>query len=69
MEQAAEARTEAAEGERAAKAPRGRAAKSVAAATVGALAGALGRTVGREVIRGMFGLLGAKPPRTTRRSR
>ncbi len=69
MEQAAEARTEAAEEAKAAKAPRGRAAKSVAAVTVGALAGALGRTVGREVIRGMFGLLGAKPPRTTRRRR
>ncbi|HJS46613.1 MAG TPA: helicase HerA-like domain-containing protein [Gemmatimonadales bacterium] len=50
-------------------APRERVGKSVAAITVGALAGAIGRTVGREVIRGMFGLLGAKPPRTTRRRR
>ena len=27
----------------------------------------VGRTVVREVVRGLFGLLGAKPPRTTRR--
>jgi hypothetical protein len=39
----------------------------------GAFAGALGatfaRTVGREVVRGVFGMLGRKPPRTTRRTR
>ncbi|HSE28606.1 MAG TPA: helicase HerA-like domain-containing protein [Gemmatimonadales bacterium] len=69
MERAAEARTEAAREEAAGKSPRARATKSVAAVTVGALAGALGRTVGREVIRGMFGLLGAKPPKATRRRR
>ncbi len=69
MERAAEAKAETAEEEGMARAPRGRATKSVAAVTVGALAGALGRTVGREVIRGMFGLLGAKPPKATRRRR
>jgi DNA helicase HerA-like ATPase len=52
----------------------GRAGKTVAQVAGGALVGALsttiGRTVGREIIRGVFGLLGAKPPRTTsRRSR
>jgi DNA double-strand break repair helicase HerA and related ATPase len=53
----------------------GRAAKTMAQVAGGALVGALstsiGRTVGREIIRGMFGLLGAKPPRSTssRRSR
>jgi DNA helicase HerA-like ATPase len=66
MEQAEEAEARA---EAEAPRKRSRATKSVAAVTVGALAGALGRTVGREVIRGMFGLLGAKPPRATRRSR
>jgi DNA helicase HerA-like ATPase len=34
---------------------------------LGSLSNQIGRTVGREVIRGIFGLLGAKPPRTTRR--
>jgi len=52
----------------------GRAGKTIAQVTGGALVGALtssiGRTVGREIIRGVFGLLGAKPPRSTsRRSR
>jgi len=52
----------------------GRAGKTVAQMAGGALVGALsttiGRTVGREIIRGVFGLLGAKPSRTTsRRSR
>ena len=56
------------------QAPRGRAGKTVAQAAGGALIGALsstvGRSIGREIIRGVFGLLGAKPPRaTTRRSR
>ncbi|MGH7584802.1 MAG: helicase HerA-like domain-containing protein [Gemmatimonadales bacterium] len=48
---------------------RGGAGKTIAAATAGALAGAFGRTIGREVVRGLFGLLGAKPPRSTRRRR
>jgi DNA helicase HerA-like ATPase len=52
----------------------GRVGKTIAQVAGGALVGALtssiGRTVGREVVRGLFGLLGAKPPRTTtRRSR
>jgi DNA helicase HerA-like ATPase len=45
-------------------------AQAAGAAVIGALSTSIGRTVGREVIRGIFGLLGAKPPRrTTRRSR
>jgi uncharacterized protein len=48
----------------------GRVAKVAGGAMVGALSSTIGRTIGREVIRGLFGLLGAKPPRsTTRRSR
>jgi uncharacterized protein len=53
----------------------GRAARTITQVAGGALVGALsstiGRTVGRELIRGVFGMLGAKPPRTTstRRSR
>ena len=52
----------------------GRPARTIAqvagAAVVGAMSSSIGRTVGREVVRGLFGLLGAKPPRTTtRRSR
>jgi DNA double-strand break repair helicase HerA and related ATPase len=40
------------------------------AAVLGALSSSFGRTVGREVVRGIFGLLGAKPPRSSsRRSR
>ena len=46
---------------------RSRAAKTVAQVAVGALSTSIARTVGREVVRGIFGLLGAKPPRTTRR--
>jgi len=46
----------------------GRAGKTIAQVAGGALVGALtssiGRTVGREIIRGVFGLLGAKPPRS-----
>lgn len=34
---------------------------------LGSLSNQIGRTVGREVIRGIFGLLGTKPPRSTRR--
>jgi DNA helicase HerA-like ATPase len=45
-------------------------AKVAGGAMVGALTATIGRTIGREVVRGLFGLLGAKPPRsTTRRSR
>jgi hypothetical protein len=44
--------------------------QTAGAAVVGALSSSIGRTVGREVVRGIFGLLGAKPPRRTpRRSR
>jgi DNA helicase HerA-like ATPase len=50
-----------------------RAGKTIAQVAGGALVGALtssiGRTVGREVVRGLFGLLGAKPSRSTSRSR
>ena len=42
-------------------------AKAAGAAVVGALTTKIGRAVGRELVRGIFGLLGAKPPRTTRR--
>ena len=42
-------------------------AKAAGAAIVGALTTKIGRTVGRELVRGIFGLLGAKPPRVTRR--
>ncbi|HEX5385585.1 MAG TPA: helicase HerA-like domain-containing protein [Gemmatimonadales bacterium] len=51
----------------------GRAAKTIAQVAGGALVGALtssfGRTVGREVVRGIFGMLGAKPSSGSRRSR
>jgi DNA helicase HerA-like ATPase len=45
--------------------------KTLAQVAAGALSSSIARTVGREVVRGIFGLLGAKPPRrtTTRRSR
>jgi len=44
--------------------------KVAGGAVIGALASTIGRTIGREVVRGLFGLLGARPPRsTTRRSR
>ncbi len=42
-------------------------AKAGAAAVIGALSTTIGRTIGREIVRGIFGLLGAKPPRTSRR--
>jgi DNA helicase HerA-like ATPase len=49
---------------------RSRAGKSIGEVAAGALSSSIARTVGREVVRGIFGLLGAKPPRrTTRRSR
>ncbi len=41
-------------------------AKVAGGALIGALSTSIGRTVGREIVRGIFGLLGAKPPRTTR---
>ncbi len=45
-------------------------AKVAGASVVGALSTTIGRTIGREVVRGLFGLLGAKPTRSTaRRSR
>src|SRR6478672_6595761 len=44
--------------------------KTIAQVAAVALSSSIARTVGREVVRGIFGLLGAKPPRqTTRRSR
>jgi DNA helicase HerA-like ATPase len=47
-----------------------RAGKTIAQVAAGVLASSIARTVGREVVRGIFGLLGAKPARrTTRRSR
>jgi DNA helicase HerA-like ATPase len=42
-------------------------AKAAGATIVGALTTKIGRAVGRELVRGIFGLLGGKPPRTTRR--
>ncbi len=51
----------------------GRLGKSVAKVAGGAVLGALttkiGQTVGRELVRGVFGMLGLKPPRTTSRTR
>jgi hypothetical protein len=45
-------------------------AQVVGAGVIGAMSSTVGRTVGREIVRGLFGLLGAKPPRsTTRRTR
>jgi DNA helicase HerA-like ATPase len=38
-------------------------------ALLGALTGPMARTIGRELVRGVFGMLGAKRPRQTRRSR
>jgi DNA helicase HerA-like ATPase len=47
-----------------------RAGKTIAQVAAGVLTSTIARTVGREVVRGIFGLLGAKPARrTTRRSR
>jgi hypothetical protein len=45
------------------------AAKAAGAGVIGALTATIGRTVGREVVRGLFGLLGMKPPRTRRSTR
>jgi DNA helicase HerA-like ATPase len=47
----------------------GTVAKVAGAGIVGALSSTIGRTIGREVVRGIFGLLGAKPPRSTTRRR
>ncbi len=47
----------------------GTVAKVAGAGLLGALSSTIGRTIGREVVRGIFGLLGAKPPRTTARRR
>jgi DNA helicase HerA-like ATPase len=56
--------------ERPKKSAAGTVAKVAGASVVGALSTTIGRTIGREVVRGLFGLLGAKPPRSTaRRSR
>jgi hypothetical protein len=44
-------------------------AKSAGAAVLGALTTKIGRTVGREIVRGVFGMLGLKPPRTRRSTR
>jgi DNA double-strand break repair helicase HerA and related ATPase len=53
-----------------ARPPASRAGKTLAQVAAGALSSSIARTVGREVVRGLFGLLGVKPPRrTTRRSR
>lgn len=38
-------------------------------ALLGALTGPMARTIGRELVRGVFGILGVKRPRQTRRSR
>lgn len=48
-------------------AKRAQAGKTVTQVAVGALSTSIARTVGREVVRGIFGLLGAKPPRAARR--
>jgi DNA helicase HerA-like ATPase len=47
----------------------GKAAKAAGVAVVGALTTTIGRTVGREIVRGLFGMLGLKPPRTRRSTR
>ena len=44
-------------------------AKAAGAGVIGALSTTIGRSIGREVIRGLFGLLGANPPRSTTRTR
>jgi DNA helicase HerA-like ATPase len=67
-------RADAEDTEPAAPAPRkkstaGTVAKVAGAGIVGALSSTIGRTIGREVVRGIFGLLGAKPPRSTTRRR
>lgn len=53
------------------RAPVGRAAKAVGAAAViaGVFKSSMARTVGRELVRGIFGMLTGKPPRGTTRRR
>jgi DNA helicase HerA-like ATPase len=51
------------------RSPAGTAAKVAGAGILAALSSTIGRTIGREVVRGVFGLLGAKPPRSTTRRR
>ncbi len=65
------ARTEApaASAEPGRKSRAGTVAKAAGAGVMGALVTSISRTVGREVVRGLFGLLGAKPPRSTTRRR
>jgi len=46
----------------------GKVSKVLGGALLGSLAATVGRTVGRELVRGVFGLLGAKPPKTRRRT-
>jgi hypothetical protein len=41
----------------------------IGAGILGALGTTMARTVGRELVRGVMGMLGAKPRRTTRRTR
>jgi len=53
--------------ERQKKSVGGTIAKAAGATMIGALSSTIGRTIGREVVRGLFGLLGAKPPRSTTR--
>ncbi len=45
-----------------------KASRMLGGALLGSLAATVGRTVGRELVRGVFGLLGARPPRTRRRT-
>ncbi len=53
-----------------APAPAGKSwAQMAGGALLGALTGTMARTVGRELVRGVFGMLGAKQSRQTRRSR
>ncbi len=49
--------------------PSGRKGRTVADAASDAVSSPLGRTVVREVVRGLFGLLGVKPPRASRSRR
>ncbi|HLS47915.1 MAG TPA: helicase HerA-like domain-containing protein [Gemmatimonadales bacterium] len=49
--------------------PKGRAKKTVVQAAVGAVALTFGRTIGREIARGVLGVLGVKPRRRTTRKR
>ena len=59
----------AASGRPQAEPPSRRRGPSIGGAFAGALGSTFARTVGREVVRGVFGMLGAKPPRRTSRTR